>query len=156
MTDYAMKHPPAIGHARTFVTGHNPGQTGHCLLYGPDTAGSLSVSVAKLKKDSQAPLHEYSREDETFYVISGELDARVGDNHHTLRAGDAIFLPRGLRHRLRCLSDEAQVLMLIHRPGLEHFFDEVDQAIANGPADPTKMQEIAQRYGVTIFPDDEA
>ncbi|MEM1109890.1 MAG: cupin domain-containing protein [Planctomycetota bacterium] len=150
---YHESHPPKIARAKPFDAGHNPGQAGHCLLYGQDTAGAHSLSVSVLKKGSEAPLHEHSREDETFYVISGQLDARVGDEHHTLNPGDAVFLPRGLKHRLLCLSDEAQVLMLIHPPGLENFFDEVDRATAEGPADPQHMKSLATKYGVTIFPE---
>lgn len=150
---YHAKHPPKIARAKPFEAGHNAGQTGHCLLYGAETAGALSLSVSVLRKGSEAPLHEHSREDETFYVISGQLDARVGDEHHTLNAGDAVFLPRGLKHRLQCISERAEVVMLIHPPGLESFFDEIDQATADGPADPERMQNLATKYGVTIYPE---
>ncbi|MEM9701744.1 MAG: cupin domain-containing protein, partial [Planctomycetota bacterium] len=97
-------------------------------------------------------LHVHSLEDETFYIIDGSLEARVGDERHTLHAGDAVFLPRGIKHRLLCLSEEAKVVMLIHPPGLEQFFDEIDRLTADGPADPQEMQTVAAKYGVTIFP----
>lgn len=150
---YPNHHPPKISRAKPFEAGHNAGQSGHCLLYGADTAGAHSLSVAILRKGSEAPLHEHSREDETFYVIEGELDARVGDEHHRLGAGDSVFLPRGLKHRLLCVSDHAKLIMLIHPPGLENFFDEIDQATAAGPVDPDRMSEIADKYGVKIIAD---
>ncbi|MEM9017495.1 MAG: cupin domain-containing protein, partial [Verrucomicrobiota bacterium] len=118
---YHEQYPPLIRKAKPFDSGHNPGQAGHCLLYGEDTANAHSLSVSILRKGSEAPLHIHSREDETFYVISGTLDARVGDDHFTLEEGDSVFLPRGLKHRLLCISDEAKLLMLIHPPGLEKF-----------------------------------
>ncbi|MEM0964700.1 MAG: cupin domain-containing protein [Verrucomicrobiota bacterium] len=148
---YHKNHPPHIVRAKEFDVGHNPGQAGHCLLYGRHTAGALSLSVSILKKGSEAPLHVHSREDETFYVISGSLDARVGDEHHTLYEGDAVFLPRGLQHRLLCLSEEAKLLMLIHPPGLEKFFDEVDQAVSDGPASKDQMKSLSEKYGITIL-----
>ncbi|MEM7790953.1 MAG: cupin domain-containing protein [Verrucomicrobiota bacterium] len=151
MTQYHEKYPPKIGRAQAFERGHNPGQAGHCLLYGDDTAGAHSLSISILKKGSEAPLHIHSREDETFYVIEGTLDARVGDNHHTLEVGDSVFLPRGLKHRLLCLSGEAKLLMLIHPPGLEKFFDEIDQAVAEGPASKETMIELSAKYGITIL-----
>ena len=123
-------------------------------MYGKDTAGAVSVSVAVLQQGSEAPLHEHSREDETFFVISGQVDARIGDEHHTLNAGDSVFLPRGLKHRLRCISDRAELIMLIHPPGLENFFDDVDQATAHGPAEPARMKALAAEYGITIYPDE--
>ncbi|MEM9478046.1 MAG: cupin domain-containing protein [Verrucomicrobiota bacterium] len=148
---YHEEHPPGIGRAKPFDAGHNPGQAGHCLLYGHETAGSLSLSVSVLKKGSEAPLHVHSREDETFYVISGSLDARVGDEHHTLNEGDSVFLPRGLKHRLLCISDEAKLLMLIHPPGLENFFDEIDQAVSTAPASINEMKQLSEKYGITIL-----
>lgn len=145
--------PLKIARAKPFEAGHNAGQAGHCLLYGEDTAGAHSLSAAVMKKGSEAPLHEHSREDETFYVVAGSPEARVGDDRHVLNEGDAVFLPRGVPHRLLCLSESAEVIMLIHPPGLERFFDEVDRLTADGPADPAEMREVAARYGVTIFPD---
>lgn len=149
--NHHLQFPPKIARGKPFDSGHNAGQAGHCLLYGTDTAGAHSLSVATLRKGSEAPLHEHSREDETFFVIEGEIDARVGDEHHTLQAGDSVFLPRGLKHRLMCLSDEAKLIMLIHPPGLENFFDEIDQQTSEGPVSPREMKEIASKYGVTIF-----
>lgn len=148
---YHKEHPPRIARAKPFEAGHNSGQAGHCLLYGSDSAGAHSLSVSILKKGSEAPLHVHSREDETFFVISGSLEARVGDEHFTLRKGDAVFLPRGLAHRLLCISDEAELLMLIHPPGLENFFDTIDQAIAAGPVSAEAMKGLAAEYGVTIL-----
>ncbi len=148
---YHEEHPPRIGRAKPFESGHIPGQAGHCLLYGHETGGSHSLSVSILKKGSEAPLHVHSREDETFFVISGSLDARVGDEHFTLNQGDSVFLPRGLKHRLLCISDEAELLMLIHPPGLENFFDEIDQAVSDGPVPVAVMKGLSEKYGVTIL-----
>ncbi|MEM6473033.1 MAG: cupin domain-containing protein [Planctomycetota bacterium] len=150
---YHEKFPPRIARSRPFDAGHNVGQSGHCLLYGSDTAGAHSLSVAILRRGSEAPLHVHSREDETFFVIEGQIDARVGDEHHTLGAGDSIFLPRGLKHRLLCLSDEAKLIMLLHPPGLENFFDDLDQKTAQGPVDPEEMKAIAMKFGVAILSD---
>ncbi|MEO0531777.1 MAG: hypothetical protein AAF266_14550 [Planctomycetota bacterium] len=60
---------------------------------------------------------------------------------------------RGIKHRLLCVSNEAEVIMLITPPGLEHFFDAIDQQTSEGPADPAKMKELAAEYGVEILPE---
>jgi len=142
---------PVIARRKPFSDGHNKGQSGHCLLYGAQTDGGLSLSVATLRQGSQAPLHIHSREDETFYVVEGTLNARVGDQNYELTAGDAIFLPRGVKHKLSCVSGEAKVIMLITPPGLENFFDEIDQSTQDGPTSPQKMAKIAEQYGVTLL-----
>ena len=151
--EHHEQHPPKIERGSKPASGHLEGQAGRCLLYGKDTAGAHSLTYATMSKGTEAPLHVHSREDETFYALSGELDARVGDEHHELTAGDAVFLPRGLKHRLMCKSDRAEVIMLIHPPGLEHFFEEIDRAASEGPSDKAEMASIAEKYGVTILPE---
>ena len=151
---YPEQHPPTVARATPPEAGHLDGQAGRCLLYGPDTAGAVSLSVSTLRKGSEAPLHTHSREDETFYLVSGTLEARVGDQRHVLNSGDAVFLPRGLRHRLLCLSESAEVVMLIHPPGLETFFDEIARATSEGPVSAEEMKAVAETYGVTIHTDD--
>ena len=152
MSDPLISAPPKIGRAKPFSHGHNAGQRGNCLLYGVDTAGALSLSASVLEPDSHAPLHVHSREDETFYVITGEVEALVGNEREVLHAGDCIFLPRGIPHRLlNTGAGPAQLLLLIHPPGLERFFDEVDQLASSGPTSPEVLRETAARYGVTIL-----
>jgi quercetin dioxygenase-like cupin family protein len=147
---YHEQYPPFISALPEFGSGHNPGQAAALLIDGPQTAGCHSLTVSILRKGSEAPLHVHSREDETFYVIEGTLDARVGDDHHTLEAGQAVFLPRGLKHRLLCVSETAKVLMMIHPAGLENFFKRIDSdpdhLISRG-----EMVRIAAEYGVMIL-----
>lgn len=120
-------------------------------MISPTDAKSSQFDVFILKKGSEAPLHIHTLEDETFYVISGSLEARVGDEYFILNEGDSIFLPRGLKHKLVCKSGDAKLLMLIHPPGLEHFFDEIDQAVSEGPVSSEKMKEFSGKYGVEIL-----
>ncbi len=80
------------------------------------------------------------------------MEARIGDKYHTLRAGDSVFLPRGIPQRLVNVSSTlAEVIMLIHPPALENFFAEVDRITSEGPPSPEIMREAAARYGVTII-----
>jgi quercetin dioxygenase-like cupin family protein len=149
---YSTEHPPKIQRAKPYTVGHSAGQSGHCLLTGSDTAGALSLWVSIVHPGSHAPLHVHSREDETFFLLSGEIEARIGDEYHTLLAGDSVFLPRGVPHRLANVSSApAEFVMLIHPPALENFFMEIDRITSDGPTSPEIMQEAAARYGVTII-----
>lgn len=143
---------PKIRRAKLSVSGHLDGQSGRCLLTGEDTRQAHSLSISVIHPGSHAPLHVHSREDETFYVIRGELDAQIGEEHHQLRQGDCVYLPRGIPHRLANESGEsAEVVMLIHPPGLETFFAEMTELQSSGCATPELMKAAAARYGVTIL-----
>ncbi len=41
------------------------------------------------------------REDEAYYVLSGELEVVVGDEIFVLKAGDTLMAPRDIPHQLR-------------------------------------------------------
>ena len=44
------------------------------------------------------PLHVHHRNDETFYVLDGELRLFLSDREIVLALGQAVLAPRGLPH----------------------------------------------------------
>jgi mannose-6-phosphate isomerase-like protein (cupin superfamily) len=61
-----------------------------------------------------APLHIHVDLDDSFYVASGELAVRCGDDTFVARAGDYVSLPEGIPHTLRVVSDQEAVLLQTH------------------------------------------
>jgi hypothetical protein len=70
-------------------------------------------------RDADARSHN---EDETFYVLDGEIVALVGDERITLSAGDFAFAPRGVPHATVVSSERAGVLVTTSPGGLEELF----------------------------------
>src|SRR5215475_5871909 len=52
---------------------------GSVCLSGADTGGAYCLLEASLAPGIGVPRHTHTREDETYYVLSGELDVIVGD-----------------------------------------------------------------------------
>jgi quercetin dioxygenase-like cupin family protein len=52
------------------------------------------------------PLHIHHGEQEAIYIIDGELVAQVGDETLNAGPGDAVMLPKGVRHGWRVTGDE--------------------------------------------------
>ncbi|MDG4809336.1 cupin domain-containing protein [Micromonospora sp. WMMD1120] len=48
--------------------------------------------------DIRPPVHSHPRQDEHFEVLDGELHLDIEGERRVLHAGDALDLPRGLRH----------------------------------------------------------
>lgn len=69
-----------------------------CKLTGEDTAGELSAFELIALPQSGPYLHVHHREDEWYYVLSGEFLFKAGGQSHTLPAGASIWLPRGIPH----------------------------------------------------------
>ena len=62
-------------------------------------ASALSIVELSGAPGDTPPLHVHIDEDETFYVLEGELTVHVaGAPALVLRAGDAAFAPRGVPH----------------------------------------------------------
>jgi uncharacterized protein YjlB len=67
-------------------------------------------------------LHVHRNEDETFYVIAGEITVLVGDERIDLAGGDYAFAPRGVPHAYIVRSPDARMLTTISPGGLEELF----------------------------------
>ncbi len=61
-----------------------------------------------------APLHVHVDLDDSFFVASGELAIRCGDDTFVARAGDYVSLPEGIPHTLRVVGDAEAVLLQTH------------------------------------------
>jgi len=74
---------------------------GSVCLSGKDTGGAYCLIEASLAAGIGVPRHTHTREDEAYYVISGELEVIVGDEVFVLKAGDSLMAPRDIPHQLR-------------------------------------------------------
>jgi mannose-6-phosphate isomerase-like protein (cupin superfamily) len=91
-----------------------------------------------------SPIHTHSREDELSYVVSGMVQAQVGDNVITARAHEIIWKPRGVPHAFWNPGPaRALILELIVPGGFERYFREL-VALArasNGQPDRSRMRD---------------
>jgi oxalate decarboxylase/phosphoglucose isomerase-like protein (cupin superfamily) len=63
-------------------------------------------------------------EDELYLVVAGEVVMTVGDESATLRTGDAVYVPEGVRHGVRNASDAPAELVLLFGPATGNPFRE--------------------------------
>jgi hypothetical protein len=77
--------------------------------------GALPIIIEHhLGPGAAAPLHVHTAVDDSFYLISGELALRCGEDAFVARAGDYVSLPKGVPHTLRVLGDAGAVLLQTH------------------------------------------
>jgi quercetin dioxygenase-like cupin family protein len=98
--------------------------------------------------------HTCTIEDRAIYVIAGELTAHTPLGGHTLRAGQLIWEPRGLRRGYTVGAEDAH-LLLIHVPGtdLPAFYEHGGLAhLAEGNGQEVEQfAEWASRYSVRVL-----
>ncbi len=63
-----------------------------------DTGGVFAVGLLLAKPMSGPPLHMHTREDEWFYIRSGEFTFQVANERFTAGPGTSVFAPRFPRH----------------------------------------------------------
>ena len=83
------------------------------LISPEQSGGSLAILDLTLPAGAEPPPHIHTLEDETFYVLDGELQLRVGDTLVLLKAGEAVFAPRNVPHSFKILTDSARFINLI-------------------------------------------
>jgi quercetin dioxygenase-like cupin family protein len=82
------------------------------------------------------PLHTHAADDETLYVLEGEVRFRLGEELRVGGAGSFAFVPRGTRHTFRNVgTGPARILIHFAPSGMERFFDAFGALSAPGPPD---------------------
>jgi quercetin dioxygenase-like cupin family protein len=123
---------------------------------GAETAGAFSLWEAVVPPGAGAPPHTHEREDESFYVLSGELTMEFEGEPAPRRVGPGGFFfgARGRRHAIRNAGDQPARVLILSTPslGLDRMFAELDAAAAAGRPEIGKVAAIAAKFGVTIEP----
>ena len=93
-------------------------------------------------------LHVHRVQEESFYLLEGECEWRVGDEVVRATPGTYLFIPPGVRHDIANVSAKpARVLMTVSPPGHERYFEELARLAATGGATDAKaIGELRTRY----------
>jgi mannose-6-phosphate isomerase-like protein (cupin superfamily) len=104
-----------------------------------------------------SPYHVHSREDESFYVLEGEMAFVCDGTWMTAGPGTFVFGPRNLPHGFKVLGTEpARMLLLCTPGGFEHFVMDLSEpepapGVPPSPPDMAKLVQAAARYGIDIL-----
>ena len=110
--------------------------------------GGFALIESIAPAGSQPPLHVHRDEGEAFCVLDGELTLWVGDDVHTLRAGEFLFAPAEIPHTIRV--GEGGARWLVVAGGRFESFVRTVSAIAGEP-DPSELGRIAAGHGIDLL-----
>ncbi|TKC08943.1 cupin domain-containing protein [Pedobacter frigoris] len=103
---------------------------GRCILSSVDTDNQLYLSVGAdlSNRELGGPaLHIHHKDDEIFYIVSGEFLIQIDKDIFLIKKGDTVFIPRGTAHTFaNHIVDNPGELLTIHQPispELEKFYD---------------------------------
>lgn len=131
-------------------------------LSGADTGGAFSLVEERARRGACTPRHVHTREAETFVVLGGALEGWCDGTATLVEAGSMIYLPVGLEHAFRIVSETAHFYTLITPSGFESFFAATGRRAGvafegelpiPGPVPPDAvagLQQVLDPLGVTV------
>src|SRR5215471_9918299 len=90
---------------------------------GAESGGAFSLIEVHYPASFSPPLHIHHHEDESFYVLDGDVTFNCGKRSWLAQPGAFVVLPRGIEHGFTVSPDTpARMLQMSSAPGLERFF----------------------------------
>jgi quercetin dioxygenase-like cupin family protein len=156
--DIGGKEPIALGRWRQSLE-QSVWYSGWLLTFlatGQDTRGQFALQEQVGRKGNVPPPHIHYREDETFYVLEGEMTFSIGDRTIKATPGTMVFAPRGVVHSFTIDSEHVRILVLNTPAGVEEFFKLCGVPAPSMTLPPPtevsyseiqKMMELAPKFG---------
>jgi quercetin dioxygenase-like cupin family protein len=127
-------------------------------IKGEQSDGAYSLSELWGARGDMPPLHVHHRDEESFYVLDGELRLFLGERELVLGAGQAALAPREIAHTYRVESDQARWIVINSPAGFEQFLLAASEPApsdqlppAGRPADPAALASAAAAHGIEIL-----
>lgn len=128
------------------------------LATGEETNGKYAMFEATVPPGGGPPPHRHSREEESFYILEGEITFTVEEETIVATAGTFANMPIGSFHSFKNATDKtARMIISVAPAGLEKMFFEVGvpAKVGEAPPPPTKAEiekllAVAPNYGIEI------
>jgi len=148
-----------------FALGKNEGEAfwflNHLALVkasAEQTANAFGLVEFYAAVGDGSPYHVHRAEDETFYVLEGELEFFSGERRMIGGAGSLVFLPRDIPHGFRVVGASAARFFVLCTPGgFEGFVMELGQPAESltlpvpSPPDMEKLGALAAKYRIELL-----
>jgi len=154
-----MTHQPTIRKSNEGRTIAVVGDVYRFMATGEDTNGKYAMWEAIVPPGGGPPPHVHSKEEESFYVLEGEITFQIGEKRVVATAGMFANMPVGTPHSFKNESSKpAKMLISVAPAGLEKMFFEIGVPLPEGSITalpPTKEEiekllNVAPRYGLEI------
>lgn len=117
-----------------------------------ETGGAFLLFEDLMCRGKTTPLHLHANEDETLYVLDGEIVVHIGGTNYPVGPRGVAVAPRGVPHAFLVTSDTARVLTLQTPGSAEAFYRGASEPASgdtdpSGPVDFSRVQHAAERSG---------
>ena len=130
-----VQEPVLTGPKSGRIVEYGSGSSAELKIAGEQSGGEWAVIEWEVRAGDEPPIHTHTREDETLYVLEGEITAFVGDQRIDVEAGSYAALPKNVPHGLRVKGDSVRLLTTVEPAGFEYFLVPRDES----DSDPAKF-----------------
>jgi quercetin dioxygenase-like cupin family protein len=96
--------------------------------------------------------HIHHADIETFYVLKGSGEFRLGEDVSVLDQGGFALIPRGQVHSFKALGEEpAKLLVMVLPAGFEYAFEEMEAMRSQGMEVEQICKVIEDKYDTTFL-----
>jgi len=148
MTDTADNLPKDIWFTNTLM---------RVMADTASTGGQFCMIEQTAPKGYSPPLHVHGREDQLLYVVEGQITAQLDGVNSTVKAGESVWLPRGIPHCFKIESETAKLIEISTPAGFEQFHIGMGEPASApvipepGPVDPAALAEAVASYGGKVL-----
>jgi quercetin dioxygenase-like cupin family protein len=138
-----------------FMNGH---VTVHLAM--ADHAGGFSITEHRMPSGFGPPYHVHHDEDETFYLLDGEIRCKQAERILHAKAGDVVHLSRGIPHGFKVVSSGGARVMIVSTGGFEAMLRAASIAAPSDslpePREPTlemqtRLAQICAENGIELL-----
>lgn len=127
------------------------GVTYRILLPASQSGGRLGIFESEDHPGFGPPRHIHREEDETFTILTGEVEFLLNGASSLHGPGEVVFVPRGTEHTFRVRgASPARMLTVMTPGGFEGFFGEMARGQYRIPQDMPAIAGIAARYNLAF------
>jgi quercetin dioxygenase-like cupin family protein len=126
--------------------------------HSAQTGGAFGLIEQLAPVGSGSPYHIHRGEDESFYILEGQLEFLSEGKRFIHGPGGYVFLPRDIAHGFRVVGTEpARFLILVCPGGFEGFVAELGESIPEPkmpkPSEPDmgRLVTLAKKYKLEIL-----
>jgi len=125
-----------------------PGDHYTFLVTGEESGGAYFAMEALVPPAGGPPPHIHTREDETYYLLTGQLEVLLGEETIVAGPNDFVNIPRGIVHRFTNTGTETARMVITFTPaGIERWFEETLERAPNEMQEaPDNMDEVVARF----------
>ncbi|WP_338763810.1 cupin domain-containing protein [Bernardetia sp. ABR2-2B] len=121
------------------------------IVVGKEATNSeYVITDGVIEPENFIPNHYHKWEDQTFHIIKGKLEVKIGDQNLIIDAGASVHCPRGIPHYMKNIGTENAHIISYIFPGdwTEDFFIETSKQVKSGKID---YKIIEEKFGVVYL-----